>query len=95
MSFEKYDIIFPEDIAAVKKEMKSIKAVNSDVKKHVGKSLDYGSFINDLLNNPTATKQERKRIVELLLKERDKGFVTEQRLFQILEELKNKERISI
>lgn len=86
MSFKEYDIIFPEDIAAVKEEMKAVKAVNSDVKKPVGKSLDYSSFINDLLYNPTATKQDRERIVELLLKERDKGFVTEEQVVELIKE---------
>lgn len=85
MSFKEYDIIIPEDIAAVKEEMKAVKAVNSDIKKPVGKSLDYSAFINDLLNNPTATKQDRERIVELLLKERDKGFVTEEQVKTMIE----------
>ena len=85
MSFKEYEIIFPEDIAAVKEEMKAVNAVNSDVKKRVGKSFDYSSFINDLLNNPTATKQDRERIVELLLKERDKGYMTEEQVKTMIE----------
>lgn len=91
MSFEEYDIIFPENIASVKEEVKTVKAVNSDVKKPVGTILDYGSFINDLLNNPTATKQDRERIVELLLKERDKGFMTQEQVKTMIESYLRKE----
>lgn len=50
---------------------------------------NYNAFISGILSDPSTTKEERERIVDLLLKERDKGFVTEERLFQIIDELKN------
>ena len=49
--------------------------------------LDYNSFINGLLNNPSTTNDDRERIVNLLLKERDKGFVTEERVKELIEQL--------
>lgn len=44
------------------------------------KNLNYNSFITSLLNNPSTSKKDRNRIVDLLLKERDKGFVTEEQV---------------
>ena len=49
------------------------------------KPVKYSVFIKDLLNNPSITAPERERVVELLLKERDKGFVTEKQVRGIIE----------
>lgn len=46
--------------------------------------LDYNSFINGLLNNPSTTNDDRERIVTLLLKERDKKYVTKEQLQEFL-----------
>ena len=45
---------------------------------------NYNSFISGLLSNPTTTKEDRERIVELLLKERDKKYVTKEQLQELL-----------
>lgn len=45
---------------------------------------NYNAFISELLNNPSTTKEDRERIVGLLLKERDKGFVTEEQVVQLI-----------
>lgn len=45
---------------------------------------NYNAFISGLLSNPSTTKEDRERIVGLLLKERDKGFVTEEQVVQII-----------
>ena len=46
--------------------------------------LDYNSFINGLLNNPSTTNDDRERIVTLLLRERDKGYVTEEQVLEMI-----------
>lgn len=45
---------------------------------------NYNAFISELLSNPSTTKEDRERIVELLLKERDKGFVTEEQVVELI-----------
>lgn len=50
---------------------------------------NYNAFISGLLSNPSTTKEERERIVDLLLKERDKGFVTEDQVIHIVEQYTN------
>ena len=47
---------------------------------------NYNAFISGLLSNPATTKEDRERIVELLLKERDKGFVTIEQVEQMIQE---------
>jgi hypothetical protein len=47
---------------------------------------NYNAFISGLLGNPSTTKEDRERIVALLLKERDKGFVTESQVVQIIKQ---------
>ena len=49
---------------------------------------NYNAFISGLLSNPATTKEDRERIVELLLKERDKGFVTKEQVEQMILEFK-------
>lgn len=44
------------------------------------------SFIKSLFNNPSATKKDKDRILDLVLKERDKGFVTEEQVRAMMEE---------
>ncbi len=88
MNYGEYDIIRPEDIATVEKEMKVLRVSLEEPRKPAEKGLDYSSFINGLLNNPNSTKQDRERIVELLLKERDKGFVTKEQVEQMILEFK-------
>lgn len=83
MNSEEYDIIFPEDNEAFY-EVKDFIASFNEKEKPFVKRFDYGSFINGLLNNPSTTKQDRERIVNLLLKERDKGFVTEERVKELI-----------
>ena len=46
--------------------------------------LNYNKFINGLLKNPSTTDKEKGKIVDLLLKERDKGFVTEEKVIQLI-----------
>ena len=67
MNSEEYDIIFPEDNEAFY-EVKDFIASFNEKEKPFVKRFDYGSFINGLLNNPSTTKQDRERIVNLLLK---------------------------
>lgn len=55
-------------------------------------TLNYNVFINGLLSNPSTTQQDRERIVELLLKERDKGYVTEERVKKMIEEYSGKKK---
>jgi len=45
---------------------------------------NYNAFISGLLSNPVTTKEDRERIVELLLKERDKKYVTKEQLQELL-----------
>lgn len=47
---------------------------------------NYNAFISGLLSNPSTTKEDRERIVDLLLKERDKGFVTKEQVVKIIDE---------
>ena len=63
-----YDILWPDESSA---------SVDS------GKP-NYNAFISELLNNPSTTKDDRERIVKLLLKERDKGFVTEEQVVELI-----------
>lgn len=51
---------------------------------HNGAKPNYNAFISGLLGNPSTTKKERERIVELLLKERNKGFVTEDKVLEMI-----------
>ena len=53
---------------------------------------NYNAFISGLLSNPSTTKEDRERIVALLLKERDKGFVTKEEVQKMIEELVGKRR---
>lgn len=76
MSHEEYDIIPPEE---------SFVAIEPENAK-VGKELNYNDFINGLLNNPSATKTDKERIVDLLLKEKDKGCLTEGQVRKIIEQ---------
>lgn len=46
--------------------------------------LNYDTMVKDLFNNPSINQKDKDRIVELLLKERDKGFVTEEQVIQII-----------
>jgi hypothetical protein len=48
--------------------------------------LNYNKFINSLLNNPSTSEKEKGKIVDLLLKERDKGFVTKEQVEQMIKE---------
>ena len=48
--------------------------------------LNYNKFINVLLNNPSTSEKEKGKIVDLLLKERDKGFVTKEQVEQMIKE---------
>lgn len=41
---------------------------------------NYNAFISKLLSDPSTTKEDRERIVELLLKERDEKYVTKEQL---------------
>ena len=68
MKSSEYDIFWPDEGSA---------SVDS------GKP-NYNAFISGLLSNPSTTKEDRERIVDLLLKERDKGFVTEEQVVQII-----------
>lgn len=47
---------------------------------------NYNTFIGSLLSNPLTTKKDRERIVALMLKERDKGFVTEERVKELIQQ---------
>ena len=53
---------------------------------------NYNAFISGLLSNPSTTKEDRERIVALLLKERDKGFVTEEQVRLMIEEYSGKKK---
>ena len=68
MKSSEYDILWPDEGTA---------SLDS------GKP-NYNAFISGLLSNPSTTKEDRERIVDLLLKERDKGFVTEEQVVQII-----------
>ena len=48
------------------------------------KESNYSAFIRNLLNSHSATKEDRARIVELLMKERDKKYVTKEQLQELL-----------
>ena len=69
------------DDEKIKKEQN----VNFQTKKINDKSFDYGRFIIGLLNNISTKKSEKKKIVDLMLKERDKGFVTEEQVKIMIE----------
>lgn len=47
--------------------------------------LNYEMMVKDLFNNPLTTQKDRDRIIDLLLKERDKGFVTEEQVIQLIQ----------
>ncbi len=55
-------------------------------------NLIYNQFIEKLYNSPSSTPQDKERIVKLLLSERGKGFVTEERIREIIR--KEVERVS-
>lgn len=44
----------------------------------------YNNFIEKLYNSPSATSQDKERIVKLLLSEREKGFVTEEKVRELI-----------
>lgn len=51
----------------------------------------YNNFIEKLYNSPSATSQDKERIVKLLLSEREKGFVTEEKVRELIQsEMKKK-----
>ena len=85
MNSGEYDILYSVDDIASSEEMKDFITSFNETEKASVKSFDYGSFINGLLNNPSTTKQDRERIVNLMLKERDKGFVTEEQVIQLIQ----------
>ncbi len=70
MKSSEYDILWPDEGTA----------------SHDSGKPDYNAFISGLLSNPSTTKEDRKRIVDLLLKERDKGFVTKEQVVKIIDE---------
>lgn len=47
---------------------------------------NYNAFISGLLSNPSTTKEDRERIVDLLLKGKDKDLVTENQVRSIIEQ---------
>lgn len=51
---------------------------------HESTKPNYNAFISGLLSNPATTKEDRERIVELLLKERDEKYVTKEQLQELL-----------
>ncbi len=77
MKSSEYDILWPDEGTA---------SLDS------GKP-NYNAFISGLLSNPSTTREDRERIVALLLKERDKGFVTKEEVLKMIEELVRKRRI--
>ena len=68
MKQAQYDILMPEEGEASLDRAKP----------------NYNAFISGLLSSPSTTKEDRERIVDLLLKERDKGFVTEEQVVQMI-----------
>ena len=85
MNSEEYDILSTVNDIVSSEEMKDFITPFNETENVSVKSFDYGSFINGLLNNPSTTKQDRERIVNLMLKERDKGFVTEEQVIQLIQ----------
>ena len=77
MESEEYDILWPN---------------KGNAPLEGSSTLNYNVFINGLLNSPSTTQQDRERIVELLLKERDKGYVTEEQVKKMIEEYGGKKR---
>lgn len=71
MKSSEYDMLWPDEESA---------SVDS------GKS-SYNTFISGLLSNSSTTKEDRERIVELLLKERDKKYVTKEQLSLFLKSI--------
>ena len=57
---------------------------NEQNSKETNSNLNYNAFVNSLINNPSTTGKDRERIVELLLKERDKGYVTEEQVMDMI-----------
>ena len=76
MKSSEYDILWPDEGTA---------SLDS------GKP-NYNAFISGLLSNPSTTREDRERIVALLLKERDKGFVTEEQVRLMIEEYSGKKK---
>lgn len=83
MDTNEFDILFSENIAT-EDYLNCGFATCNNKKKPVDNGFDYNSFITGLMNNPSTTKQDRERIVNLMLKERDKGFVTENQVVQLI-----------
>ncbi len=53
-----------------------------------GNRPNYTAFINGLLNSNTFSKADKKRVVNLLLKEKIKGYMTEEQVRQLIEQYK-------
>lgn len=48
-------------------------------------NLRYNQFIEKLYTSPSSTPQDKERIVKLLLSEREKGFVTEEKIKEMIQ----------
>ena len=49
-------------------------------------NIRYNNFIEKLYNSPSSTPQDKERIVKLLLSEREQGFMTEERVRELIKE---------